>query len=566
MKTDHLQRTLCLFYLIVSIDVFAKPDAQETVCTEAINQWLITETGYTSAQKEDIRRLLSRNTMDETPAEIVRSLIEFGIASNNPDHLSACIQFFKGKTNPFSPNYLEAVIGEIEYLTRRAQYNGADSLVQSLPLTLPLEYLYRVRLAATTYLTETGRTSEAAEGLLDLLNNGPPTFMEDHRFGILWHLANMYYNVQEWSTALKYFEEAVLLTEPGTPVWINAKNAIASVLSRQQKLSEAVEIWIQLRENAHSQQDTLIFLQTTLNIGNIFNKSGDYDKAFAEYRIVLDISTNMNLGMGIFMANLNMADAYSDMGDIKNTLDHLGKLFSIPSIELSEEMIRTILSIYGRVGITENTEITENIDILFKEYELAQASHANSKLLLSKIETLIRAIHQNEVENDKEISDFTYYAVLLLITIFLITAIFVWNREKIIIENNSTQNEDKYEDQLQTLFSPDKLFYKQLQDYYANRSYIDVTTSIERFAVDYDLSVYKARKIIHDAGYQNFYDMVSRMRLYSLLSALKDDPQRNITDADCERLGFVNKRAFTRALKTYTGKTFEEYLATRSTS
>lgn len=532
-------------------------------CRPLFNRWINSSIDEeTRLKRIDVERLVTISDFDNISADEIRDLFETTISTEVAEDVSPCIQWMLTNHQLSDLQILELKISQIKELTRQGEYNQAVDIGQTVNINTPIEYLLRLRLALLTPLSELGRIDEASELLLDLLKNAPQSFFDNHRHIVYDQLALLHYANKDWQKARSIWIEDRSYIAPGTPIWIQITNSIASTLSNENRIAEARAVWQEIIEQSRSNKNSVSYLQAALNIANTYNKEGKFDEAIPLYQEVLNISRANQISLGIKLAYINLADAYADIGNKEISMLYLDSLLNHTSGELGIEIISSATKIYNAI---KDSSYPGNDSLMYFLAEFDSLREIGSSIeqitvKLEHIEQHLRAATSRRLSiPPQENRSYMWVLYICFIVLIVIPAVIISNRRRIRL-----QNEQYHSENVNSVnhFNFLKLNYTGviLNHAYKIGIYKNVGLSLDIFCDTLGISKYRLNNILKENQIESFNRLISEMRVSGYIETIAATYPETDGDRVLVENGFHDSQSLRRAFKNVLGITPSEWI------
>lgn len=207
------------------------------------------------------------------------------------------------------------------------------------------------------------------------------------------NLSLLYKSLNYYEKAEYYIEKAISITNE-SQLQLNTLNSLASIKMRLNKLEESESIYKKILEKSRIDNNQIMLAQVYTNLGNVFRRKKEFDKALDYYHMSDSISDSLGMDIGKFINQINRSEVYLDMGQYKEAeqaillAQKLSDKFNIPNFnvelfkllsEIFEKNDKTALSDkYFRMYIQQKEKLGgDQTKSYITEWELAKERERN---------------------------------------------------------------------------------------------------------------------------------------------------------------------------------------------
>lgn len=231
------------------------------------------------------------------------------------------------------------------------------------------EVAQSVNLSAIAYLNyDLGDYENALEFALRCL----PTFQharDIHRLTTLYHiLGNIYFKLEDFQEALRYFEENLNYSEKGTVLHDLALSGVGKVYYKTHRTTEAEQCLQQALKDAEELDDVEVQIISCFYLGRLHMDEEHYRTARKYLEKAFTLSTEYTRMHDKMSVHELLSVLYDKMGDIPKAFHHL-KEFE----RLKEDIFKQ--TTYNKL---RNLQVRQQVELAQKEKEVAEKT-ANLK-------------------------------------------------------------------------------------------------------------------------------------------------------------------------------------------
>jgi CHAT domain-containing protein len=201
----------------------------------------------------------------------------------------------------------------------------------------------------------TGDLENALSTNLEMLKLAQKTRKWSSIFMAYAQIANIYWLLNEPETALKYHLAIPGLVGKPLPVRNQAilQNGLGNDYTALKDYKTAISCFEKSIELFHSSGDSVIAATSMVNLGTALKKTKRYTEAINQYKFALTINIRKNAMLNIAQIYDHLAETYSLMDDVDNSLGFLNKAIELKEIiranapgEKKREFLESQLSTY----------------------------------------------------------------------------------------------------------------------------------------------------------------------------------------------------------------------------
>jgi AraC-like DNA-binding protein len=189
-----------------------------------------------------------------------------------------------------------------------------------------------------------------------------------------------YYRSQ-FVLAEKYYQAALEIPHAKQKIQLreNCLNNLGVIYDRQNRIDEAIEVYLESLNIAESRNDSFAMVQTWINMVILEFKQNNYDRALALGKLTLDYSTRHKDSLNMGLSHANLALVYNKLKDTERLFFHTNEGRSIfKAIENEFESIGVLIS---QASHYRDLKQVQKAEALLKEAEYLTSKTKNWNML-----------------------------------------------------------------------------------------------------------------------------------------------------------------------------------------
>lgn len=202
-----------------------------------------------------------------------------------------------------------------------------------------------------------------------------------HRLTTLYHiLGNIYFKLEDFGEALRYFEENLGLTEEGTMTYDMALSGLGKVYYKMQQFDVAEKYLEQALKAAEELGNVEVQITSTFYLGRLHMDEEHYRTARKYLEKAFSLSTEYTRRHDIMSVHEVLSILYDRMGDIPKAFNHLKEFERI-----KEEIFKQ--TTFNKL---RNLQVRQQVELAQKEKEVAERTASLKQQFMANMSHEIR--------------------------------------------------------------------------------------------------------------------------------------------------------------------------------
>ncbi len=202
-----------------------------------------------------------------------------------------------------------------------------------------------------------------------------------HRLTTLYHiLGNIYFKLEDFGEALRYFEENLGLTEAGTMTYDMALSGLGKVYYKMQQFDVAEKYLDQALKAAEELGNVEVQITSTFYLGRLHMDEEHFRTARKHLEKAFSLSTEYSRRHDIMSVHEVLSLLYDRMGDIPKAFHHLKEFERIKEAIFQQ-------TTYNKLS---NLQVRQQVELAQKEKEVAERTASLKQQFMANMSHEIR--------------------------------------------------------------------------------------------------------------------------------------------------------------------------------
>lgn len=202
-----------------------------------------------------------------------------------------------------------------------------------------------------------------------------------HRLTSLYNiLGNIYFKQEQFSEALRYFEENLNLTEPDTPMHVTAISGLGKVYYKMSDFEQARRYLVDALEKSKELGNIEVQIISHFYIGRMMMDENNYRQSMQHMSAAFSLADEYMRKHDVMSVHEGLSILYDKMGDIPKAFHHL-KAYE----QLKEEIFKQ--TTFNKL---RNLQTRQQIELAQKEKEVAERTASLKQQFMANMSHEIR--------------------------------------------------------------------------------------------------------------------------------------------------------------------------------
>ncbi len=204
---------------------------------------------------------------------------------------------------------------------------------------------------------------------------------DTHRLTSLYHiLGNIYFKLEQFTEALRYFEEILHLSEEGTVLKDLAVSGLGKVYYKMGRIQEAEDCLLQALTAAEALADVEVQITCNYYLGLLCMDEGSFRKSRAYLESAFELASEYSRLHDVMSIHEMLSALFDKMGDIPKAFHHLKEF----------ERIKEDIFQQTTFSKLRNLQTRQQIELAQKEKEVAERTAALKQQFMANMSHEIR--------------------------------------------------------------------------------------------------------------------------------------------------------------------------------